>query len=553
MIAADVVLRVVDTAELAVVVHFLRHQGVGIVVGSHADDGIIGDACFFQALHQVAQGVLHLQVGGDIALHRLGGVGIGGDRLFTVLGGHGVAPAPVGVSADGHIVGVEGRAVLHIGGDVIVNGVHHHLLIGVGPVAAAGDKEAVAYAVEVVAQVGMGEMTVIVGVGVVVIRQRVISQGAELVTQCKGHIVTVGDVEAEVIVDPSGDKARHHGKFAAGGGLTPAGLIKVVEHEALMGEAIEGGRQLLTDDIGREGLGGNEDEIFPLKEARIVVLLGGSLAAEVAVEGDGGGGRPLIQGGKVDVHLVVLVLLQRGVVYRLNIDALGNVIQRRFGDAKDGVLHLKADSARQTHHGNGAVGGIVVGVGILISAIETQHRAKNLRQHQKHQQEDARLFTKALLGQEMAAEENEADEGNEGKTNKGQAVKDHLHGGGGEVGHDLPCHVGHVAKAEVGLKIALAAVFHAHKHRPCKARHIAQHSAELIGAHKMQQQRYTCAEDDGEEGRIQQRDAEKRYGIVKQTQQRLVIEQRNSEKAEGQPLLGRARRFQMGRLCLVHW
>ena len=153
----------------------------------------------------------------------------------------------------------------------------------------------------------------------------------------------------------------------------------------------------------------------------------------------------------------------------------------------------------------------------------------------------------------MAAEENETDKGNEGKADKGQAVKDHLYGGGSKVGHDLTCHIGHVAKAEVGLKIALAAVFHTDQHRPCKARHIAQHSAELIGAHQMQQQRYTCAEDDGEEGRIQQRDAEKRYGIVKQTQQRLVIEQRNSKKAEGQPLPGRARRFQMGGLCLVHW
>ena len=302
-----------------------------------------------------------------------------------MLGGHGVAPAPVGVAADGHIIGVEGRAVLHIGGDVIINSVHHHLLVGVGPVAAAGNKETVAYAIEVIAQIGMGEMTVIVGVGVVVIGQRIVAQGAELVAQCQGHIVAVGNVETEAVVDPSGDQTRHHGKFAAGGGLTPTGLIEIVEHEALMGQTIEGGGQLLADDIGREGLGGNEDEILPLEEARIVVLLGGSLVAKVAVEGDGGGGCPLVQGGKVDIHLVVLVLLQGGVVYRLNIDALGNIIQWRFGDAEDGVLHLKADSARQTHHGNGAVRGIVVGVGVLISAVETQHRAKNLRQHQDYQ------------------------------------------------------------------------------------------------------------------------------------------------------------------------
>ena len=101
-----------------------------------------------------------------------------------------------------------------------------------------GDVQAVALAVIVVTQIGVGQVAVVVGVGVVVIGHGGIAQRPELVAQGEGHIVLMAGVEAEIAVDPRGDDAGHVGELAAGGGLSPGGLVEVLTHEALVGQAV---------------------------------------------------------------------------------------------------------------------------------------------------------------------------------------------------------------------------------------------------------------------------------------------------------------------------
>lgn len=139
------------------------------MVGGQADDGVIGNTGLLQRVYQVGQCVLQLQVGGHIGLDLGGGVGIGGLSLGTVFGGHGVAPSVAAVAADGHVVGMEGCAVLYIGVNILRDGVLDHLQIGVGPAAVLGQLQTVALTLIVVTKVGMGLVPAVVVVDIVVV------------------------------------------------------------------------------------------------------------------------------------------------------------------------------------------------------------------------------------------------------------------------------------------------------------------------------------------------------------------------------------------------
>ena len=240
LIAGNVLLRVVDARQLRVIVEALAHHGVGVVVRRHADHRVLQRPGLCQPVVEILQRQLHLQVGGNEGLHGGRGVGVCRLGLRLVAGGHGLAPAPVGVAADGHIVGVEGGAVVGVIGQVFVHRGLHHLQIGVGPgaVAVGLQLQAVAAAHVEIPQVGMGLVPLIVGVFVVVPGPAVVAQGTQLVTHGKGHIVPCAGVKADVAVYPGGNEARHGGVFASGGGLAPGGLVVVGEHKALMGHLV---------------------------------------------------------------------------------------------------------------------------------------------------------------------------------------------------------------------------------------------------------------------------------------------------------------------------
>ncbi len=278
------------------------------MIGGKADDGIIGNARILQLLHQVFQGIFQLQIGGDITLYRLGGIRVGGLGHFSVLGGHGIrAPAPVGVTADGHVIGVERRFVFDIIVDVVRNRQFHHLQIRVGPVLPIdGQIQTIAQSVEIITQIGMSQISIVVRVGIVVVGQGRISQRPELVAQCKRHVVVGADIKAQVVIDPGGDDAGHGGKFTAGGGLSPAGLVIIVENKTFVGQLIEGRRQFLTDYIGTKGFRSDLDQILARKHAGVFIFPAGSDAAEILIH--------LLHGlligqrgssGKIQIHLVV--------------------------------------------------------------------------------------------------------------------------------------------------------------------------------------------------------------------------------------------------------
>ena len=257
------------------------------MVGRQADHRVVSDPIGLQLLQHIGQGSLQLQIGGHIGLYRRGGVGVGGLGGGTVLGGHGVAPAVAAVAADSHVVGVEGLSRGEIGVHVAVHRGLHHLQIGVGPATAgaAGQRQTVADALIVVAQIGVSGIAVIVVVGVVVPRGGLIAQRAELVAQYQRHIVIAAGPEADVVVDPCGQQAGEDGKFAAGGGLPPAGLVVVGADEALVGQTVQRRGQLLGDEPRRKGLRRQQDQILALEHPGILVLPGGSARRHIAVDG----------------------------------------------------------------------------------------------------------------------------------------------------------------------------------------------------------------------------------------------------------------------------
>ena len=525
LVAGDIQLTVLLAAELLIVVHLIGDQRVGIVVGGHADHGVVSDPGGLQLLQQVRQGVFQLQIGGDVALHRLRGVGIRRHGGFPVLGGHGVAPAPVGVSADGHVVGVEGLAGVHVILNIRRGGQLHHLQIGVGP-AGDGEGQAVALTVVIIAQIGVGQVAVVVGVGVVVIGHGGIAQRPELVAQREGHVVLMAGVEAEIAVDPRGDDAGHVGELAAGGGLSPAGLVVVGEHEALVGQLVQGGRQLLADDVGGEGLGSDLDEILALEHAGVLVLLAGGLAAEVVVHVlQRGAAHQIGGGGEVQLHLVVVV------DHRLIRHRLVHLDHRRVRQIEDGVLGLQPNGGCQTEAGHGVVGDVVVGVVRPILAGIAQGGTDSLTHREHRQRHNAAADAEGLARQQAAAEDDQQHQRQEGQQDKHNAAEDDLQHGGEEVAHHVAGHLGDEAESPVAFEVALAAVFDARQHRPEHAQGVGDDVGGPPGQniHQCRQQEAACG---GEQQDIHQRRIPEQDGAVKGVQQQLVIQQRHREKEQ---------------------
>ena len=465
-VAGGVPLGVGDAPQLVVIIGVRVGQQIGIVVGGQTDHRVIGDARCLQLLQQIGQRAFQLQIGGHIRLYLRGGVGVGGLRLLAVFGGHGMSPAVAAVTADGHVVGVEGRAVLHIGVDVRVDGVLDHLQIGIGPAAVLGELQAAALPLIVVAQIGVGLVAVVVVVDVVVVGGGGIAQRPELVAQRKGHAVAGGGVKADVAVDPRGDQAGHHRELAAGGGLSPAGLIEIAAHKALVGQAVQGGRQLLADEPRGERLSGEQDQVLALEHAGVLVLGGGRQAAEVAGHvGHGGAGGAFRQRVEVDVHGVFAVYHRRG-----DGGVVPAVVLRHLyvggGLAEEGVGHLQPDGGVQPEVGHAGVGVEAVGIRSLVHAAVRQHAARAAKGQTQRQQHQKGLPPHALGRRNTAAQQDAARHRQHGQQDEGQAGQHHLRDGGAEACDHVLAHVADEAQEEVGFEIAAAAVLHADQHRP---------------------------------------------------------------------------------------
>ena len=259
------------------VVLILR-QTVGIVVIGQYDAGLIGHARLLQPLQQVGQRVFQLQIAGDIRLHRLG-IGQILHRV-VVLGAHGVVPVVLIVAAEGHVIGVERLPAA----EVVVHGGLHHLQIGGGPVdlyIQPGVRR-----LEGIAHVGVGDVPVVEIADIVVIAPGLVALFLQGVAQAEGQIVGARHVEAGIRLGAGHIriKPHTHGVLAIGGnGLERA--VVIIEDNARVGQLVQGGCQLLTDEPGAEALSADGDQIVPLQQPGVVVLPGGCHLRQVFVRG----------------------------------------------------------------------------------------------------------------------------------------------------------------------------------------------------------------------------------------------------------------------------
>ena len=248
-----------------------------MVVGQD-DAGLVGNASLLQPLHQVLQCVFQLQIAGNVRLHRLR---IG--QIFhrvAVFGAHGVVPVVLVVTAEGHVIGVEGFSAV----DVVAHGGLHHLQIGGGPVDLHGQTGI--RRLECVAHVGVGDVPVVEIPDVVVIAPGLIAHALERIAQAERQIVGARHIEAGIRLRAGHIriKPHAHGVFAVGGdGLERA--VVIFKENTRMAQLVERRRQLLADKPRAEALGADGDEVIVLKKSCVVVFAGGCCICQILVCG----------------------------------------------------------------------------------------------------------------------------------------------------------------------------------------------------------------------------------------------------------------------------
>ena len=207
------------TVEIAYIIGAVAVQTVGVVVGTDADDGIIGNPGGLQLGDQRCKRILQLQLIADV-VHGilLIAVAINGDHLLQVLRNAGVTVVVVGlVPVAGHVIDAEGLLV-----DVGIQRLGNHVFI---VRIAAGQKfQAISVRDElIVTQVHVGNIAVIVGVFAVVIANAGVTETIELAAHGE-IIVVVGDV-LHGISRIRWNEAHEEGVFARRGRAAPRGLI----------------------------------------------------------------------------------------------------------------------------------------------------------------------------------------------------------------------------------------------------------------------------------------------------------------------------------------
>ena len=310
-------------------------QPVGVVVGRQHDDGILIVAGLLQLLQQHPYGLIQLDITGK--------VGAGGLRQVQMLHcpavahTHGVAEEIIlQVAADGEVVGHK----MLIGQNGIQRGVHH-IHIGFRPHHL--DIEAVAHALIVIAEVGMGLIAGIIGVGVVVVGTGGVAHRPELVAEREGQ--PVGRRFGQAPGAGDGDEPQKVHIFAVQRADAPNGIVELGELEALAPQLVEVGGEVGVDGVFPQAFAGEEDEVFPLEIAGVVVFGAGRHPGKIAVDAGKLGvlGLPG-QRRKVNIHDLRLGLRLR---LRLGLGLrLGSAAHGRHG-AEDGVSRLDAEGGKQ--------------------------------------------------------------------------------------------------------------------------------------------------------------------------------------------------------------
>lgn len=166
----------------------LDGEAVGIVVSADDEDSVFKLSCLIKLIDEILHGILKLKVAGKIGAAAFGEIEVCNFflmRLGLVVAGKGIEL----MSGYSHVIGVELILI-----DVFGQGQLHHFKVGFGP--GLTYVETVAVTLIDVADVRMGLVSLIVCIGVVMVRKGIgIAELFELVTHAEGHIVVRGQFE----------------------------------------------------------------------------------------------------------------------------------------------------------------------------------------------------------------------------------------------------------------------------------------------------------------------------------------------------------------------
>ena len=274
-------------------------QAVGVMVRTDHDDGVIGNAGFFQPLHQIGHGEFQFLLSSIVAFDGGGGIQI--SHQIEVLITHGIAaPVVVTMAADGHVINAEGLLI-----DILIHRKLHHGQVALGPLLLDACFHAVAHAHKGgVAQIDVGLVAVIVGIAVVVISSGEIVQILKLVADGQEQILLGGFQNA--LAAAHGDNADDVGKFTGTGTAAPDGLVVIGKLDALVGQTIQGRCPFGINGLSGKGFRRNKNQVFALEKTRVLIFGGGGLRCHIFVQGGNGGSCfGFCQSSKVHVHYVV--------------------------------------------------------------------------------------------------------------------------------------------------------------------------------------------------------------------------------------------------------
>ena len=290
---------------LGELIHFIAHQlrillccqTVGEVVAGHHDGCLVCNACFFQSLHQVFQCLVQLDMAAEIAL---GGIAVGQILDFIPVAlGHTVAgPVIHQVSGEGHIVCVELLICLQ----VVVHRLQHHLIVRCGP--GGGKFHTAAGKFHLIADVGVAFFPSVESAGIVMIAVALYALlTLKDIAQGKGQIAVPGGIEAGRVLIPGciGIQTHTQGIFAVCG-VIGEGVVVIVKHDTLVGQAVKSRCQLLVDGTGSKSLGTQYDEIVVAEHTGIFVLACSGKLIAVVIDGLDG----LVKGEAVELFIVDL-------------------------------------------------------------------------------------------------------------------------------------------------------------------------------------------------------------------------------------------------------
>ena len=300
-----------------------------------------------------------------------------------------------------------------------------------------------------IAHVGVGDVPVVEISDIVVIAPGLISFFSWRIAQAEGQIVGARHVEAGISLSAGHIriKPHTHGVLTIGGnGLERA--VVIIEDNDRVGQLVQGGCQLLTDEPGAEALSADGDQVVPLQQPGVVVLPGGCHLRQVFVRGF--------------AHGII-----RGLRQLCEVDALNHIIGiaavkppgvcaqrgRRDDDAaaaaEDHTAKLLHRGRQHTHALIAAVGrGVHIGEGFVDGerfappGVHNTHRSQQQRQQDTQRRQrllPAKPYLQYFYPLQSEAEDHH-DQRHQQQKDGNDVLADAVQDLRVEIGDDVPAH-----------------------------------------------------------------------------------------------------------------